>query len=205
MRVAAVILAAGGSARTAGENKLLFPQPGEGGPVIAALCRNVMAARFRPVVIVTGYQASRIRKALEQLPVETVHNGRWKEGMSSSIRAGVNKIGKRCDGVGIVPADMPRLTAGTLTLLRDRFESLGGRHIVYPTFRGTQGNPVIFPRRFFPHMMRVTGDRGCKGILRTHQKDTVAVSVPSEEILLDYDTVSEYRKLGGQIGERGDG
>lgn len=202
MTVGALILAAGGSRRfgTGRENKLLFRHPAEETPVIVAVCRRVLAAAFQPVVVVTGYQAWRIRKVLQDLPIVAVNNPGWKRGMSGSIRTGMERIKKKCDGVAIVLGDMPRLTVDTLTLLRDRFGSSKGRYIVYPTFRGTQGNPVIFPGPYFAEVMAVTGDRGCKGVLEDHPEDSVDVPVSSEEVLLDYDTVSDYWKIMGKNG-----
>lgn len=201
-----MILAAGGSRRfgTGRENKLLFSFPADGTPVIVRICQRIVEAGFQPVVAVVGFQGWRVRKALHALPVRVVRNRRWKEGMSGSIRTGVEAIRNRCDGAAVILGDMPLLTVETLTHLRNRFESSKGKHIVFPTFRGNQGNPVIFPRTFFPEIMAVAGDRGCKGVLEDHREDSEVTPVPSDEVLLDYDTVSDYWEIMCQVSRNKD-
>ncbi|MFQ6673699.1 MAG: NTP transferase domain-containing protein [Fidelibacterota bacterium] len=197
MTVAAVVLAAGGSSRANGKNKLLFPIDGE--PMIARVCRRVVKAGFHPVIVVTGYEKSRIRGVLEDQDVMTVHNDRWKDGMSASIRVGLGRVPAEAAGVSVVLGDMPFVTVRTLGLLWHRFVELAGKKIVYPTHGGRQGNPVLFPRQCFREILAITGDRGCKVVLNRHMEDAVSVPVKSKEILLDCDTESDVLQQFDQI------
>ena len=58
-RVGAVVLAAGLSRRMGGANKLLAEFDGE--PLVARAVDAVLASRARPVVVVTGHEAARVR------------------------------------------------------------------------------------------------------------------------------------------------
>ncbi len=89
---------------------------------------------------------------------------------------------------------------GTLTKFRwtdliPSFIAAGGERIVYPTCEGRQGNPVLFPARFFDDLLNLQGDRGAKELLKKHAADTVAVPVESREVLQDCDSEEDYARI----------
>ena len=86
------------------------------------------------------------------------------------------------------------MKASTLQALKTAFSAGEGKRIVYPTCEGRQGNPVLFPTRFFDDLLNLQGDRGAKALLKKHAADTVAVPVESREVLLDCDTEADYTR-----------
>ncbi|MGD9502456.1 MAG: NTP transferase domain-containing protein, partial [Methyloceanibacter sp.] len=144
------------------------------------------------VLVVTGYEAEAIERALEGLPVRYVFNPRWREGMGGSIALGVSKLDATLDGAAIVPADMPFLSQGLIGLLASRFQDLGGESIVFPaTLSGDQRNPVIWPRRFFALLAGLTGPEGGKRLLTELADPRGAVGLADERALRDIDTLED--------------
>ncbi len=191
MELAAIILTAGESTRMPG-NKLLLPI--RGSPMIAHIFETVVEAGFSPVVVVAGFEEPAIRIALEGRKVHFVSNPDWKLGLASSLQAGISVLPGAIDGVLIMLGDMPLVKASTLQTLKISFTAGGCRQIIYPTYEGRQGNPVLFPARFFDDILNLQGDRGAKELLKKHAADTVAVPVKSREVLLDCDTEEDYTR-----------
>lgn len=199
MKIAAVILAAGGSVRLGGSNKLLLPIGGI--PIIKRVVEAVLKAGYDPVAVVTGFEASRVRAVLSDPRLMIRHNRRWKTGMSSSIQTGIAALPEDVGGALIVLGDMPATTSATLTKLQRCFVSQDDPKIVYPTYRDRQANPVLFPKRFFPELLALKNDRGGKTVLRRHPEATLALEVDSEEVILDCDTREEYIRLVEKLQE----
>lgn len=107
--------------------------------------------------------------------VTTVLNDDPAQGISRSIRLGLNALPEPADAALIGVADQPNLDAAAIRALRTAF--LKGR-IVAPRYEDHRGNPVIFDRRFFGELIALEGDRGGQLILEQHPEDVVDVSLP---------------------------
>ena len=59
--------------------------------------------------------------------------------------------------------------------------------IVALSHGGVRGNPCLFPARFFPELMALTGDRGGSGVIRRHPEALLMLETAEEE-LWDVDT-----------------
>ncbi len=193
MEIAAVIPAAGRSSRFAGQNKLLLPI-GEK-PMIAAILDTVAEAGYSPIVVVTGCDEPDLHPVLGEREVDTVSNPDWREGLAGSLHSGIAALPDTVDGALIMLGDMPLVQKSTLQALRTAFVTAGGARIVYPDYGGRQGNPVLFPARFFDDILKLQGDGGAKGLLRKYASDTMAIPVESEEILLDINSEEDYNRI----------
>lgn len=169
--------------------------------MIAAVADHVAKAGFSPLVVVVGHDEQAVRKALQGRKVRFVSNPDWRLGLAGSLQAGIAALPAAVDGALIVLGDMPLVRAATLQALNASFTAAGGNKIVYPTHEGRQGNPVLFPARVFDDLLHLQGDRGAKGLLKTYAPDTVAVPVPSREVLLDCDTEEDYTRILALLAE----
>ncbi len=174
-------------------HKLLLPF--QGTPMITFVVDQVLAAEFDPVIMVTGHNGPALQAAVQARPVEVMANHRWRDGLSSSLICGVKALPPDAGGALFFLADMPLVDSGLLTALKVSFIRNGSQSIVYPTYNGQQGNPVIFPRRFFNEIMDLQGDRGAQSVLHSHTSDAVALPVDSPAVLADCDTDDDYSNL----------
>jgi len=84
-----VILAAGASVRMGSPKQLL---PVGGRPLVVRAAEAALASEAWPVIVVLGANEEQISPALARLPVLTIENSAWSEGMASSIRAGITAL-----------------------------------------------------------------------------------------------------------------
>ena len=193
MKISATIMAAGKSSRMAGENKLLL-RYGQSS-IIRSICETVIASRFHPIMVITGFEKEKIEVELSELKIQLIYNPDWEEGMATSINTGIAALPKEIDGNLISLGDMPLIGGTILEKLKGAFDSNSGKRIIYPLYNDHQGNPVIFPRKYFDKILSTTGDRGCKKILKHYPENAIGVPVSSKEVVLDCDTPDDYLKL----------
>ncbi|MEI8178881.1 molybdopterin-binding/glycosyltransferase family 2 protein [Aestuariivirga sp.] len=182
--VAAIVLAAGQSSRM-GTNKLLADIKGQ--PMIR---RSVAAMRqaVDRTVVVTGRDAAGIATALDGLPVVLVHNARFAEGLSTSLRAGIEVLPPDTDVAVIALGDMPLVGPEVVRRLIAAYSPAEHRSVCVPVFRGERGNPVLWGRQHFETLKGMTGDRGARVLFEVLSDEIVEVAMPDEAVLLDADT-----------------
>lgn len=175
-RVAAIILAAGGSRRL-GRPKLLIPYQG-----VPMLRRAVVAAGgagCAEVLVVLGADRQRYRPLLRGAAARAVENPEFREGMSSSIRAGLRALAGPADAAIIMLADQPRIDAGIIRALIAAYASTG-RRIVSCRYGPVVGAPTLFDRALFMELLLLEGDQGARHVMETHPGDVAVVEIPPE-------------------------
>ena len=83
---------------------------------------------------------------------------------------------------------MPLVTGRMIDRLLSHYDPDEGRLIVLPTFRGKQGNPMLWDRRFFPEILQITGDSGARFLLGKHIEAVAEVEMADDAVLRDFDT-----------------
>jgi molybdenum cofactor cytidylyltransferase len=194
--IAALVLAAGKSSRMGGPNKLLATL--EGAPLVARTVDAALGSQAASVTVVTGHMAERIGAALDGRNVRFVHNPDFAEGMSTSLKAGLCSLAADAEAVIVLLADMPRVTSAMIDALIAAYEPAKGSLIVVPTFEGRRGNPVLWSRRFFGDLMRVTGDIGARNVIGTYPEAITEVELGAA-VALDLDTQEAILTAGGVI------
>lgn len=196
--VGAVLLAAGASRRFGRGSKLMAEI--DGAPLLRRVADVLVLTGLKHVVVVTGDDPDTCREALSGLPVRFAENIAWRRGIGSSIATGIAALGGGVDGAFIVPGDMPFLTPALLGAMVAEFAPSGQHPIVFPvTAQGEQRNPVLWPRRFFPKLMSLSGAEGAKRLLRETRSEAVAVTVDDAAVLADIDTSADLAAARARI------
>ena len=175
INVAALVLAAGQSRRSGSSHKLRATF--DGVPLLRRTCGTVIEAGFSKALVVLGFEEESFKAQLASLPVETVHNPRFADGLSTSLQAGIQALDTDVDGVLVMLADMPSITATDISRLVDAFKRAGGSALVRATDHGKRGNPVILPRSVFGEMMKLRGDVGAKPIVEGFEGRVIDVEI----------------------------
>ncbi|MBO0764630.1 MAG: nucleotidyltransferase family protein [Hyphomicrobiaceae bacterium] len=199
VRVAAVVLAAGRSTRMGAQNKLLAEIGGK--PMVRCVAESALGSKARPVLVVTGHHAGDVAAALSGLGVILVANPDYATGLASSLKAGIRALPAECEGALVLLGDMPRITSEHLGTLVDAFAAARDA-IVVPVHEGRQGNPVLWPRRYFPELLQLEGDAGAKRLIATHWKRVLELDFGSEAPLVDVDTPEALRNVRGVANKR---
>ena len=199
-RVGAIVLAAGLSRRTGAANKLLANLDGR--TMVARIVDTLLDASARPVVVVTGHEASAVRAALSDREVTFSHNPRYAEGLSTSLKQGLKELQAAepgVDGALVCLGDMPRVRGPQLERLISAFSPQDGRAVCVPTHEGRRGNPVLWGRRFFAEIAAVSGDTGARHLIGAHEEFVAEVAMDDDAVLADADTPEALAALGAVL------
>jgi molybdenum cofactor cytidylyltransferase len=178
----AIVLAAGGSTRFGSAKQLVRIA---GRPLLHNTVSRAVEVAGGAVIVVLGARAAELAPLLGHSPASIVINRDWREGIGSSIRAGVSRLPATCSGVMLMLADQAAVTAGDLQRLVSAWKRQP-EYVAAALYSGTVGVPAIFPRSRFSELTELRGDSGARKLLQRNP-DRV-VRVPMESAALDIDT-----------------
>ena len=189
--VSAVLLAAG-EGRRFGGGKLLAPF--EGRPLIEAALSELRRAPVDEIIVVVGREGERLRSISATYGARVVANPNWVQGMSTSVRVGIQSCGPWARAAVVSLADQPLVGAEAVARLVTAFEE--GAEVAVATYGGEPRNPVLFTREVWPLLLReMSGDRGARVMLKRHPQ--LVTEVPCDDVAdpADVDTVEDLRRL----------
>jgi molybdenum cofactor cytidylyltransferase len=197
VRVGVVLLAAGSSSRLGRPKQLLVHQ---GKTLVRRAAEAAVAAQCGPVVVVLGAQAEAVIAELAGLPVRTVRNADWDDGMGSSLRVGLRALDTE-EPAGTAPAvdaalvtlcDQLRVDAGHLRALVETFTRTRAA-IVASGYEGTRGVPALFSRALFPELEALAPDQGARGVISREPTRVAEVALAGGGE--DVDTAQDLSRL----------
>ena len=191
-----LILAAGPSTRL-GQPKQLVRL--EGRPLLHTMVSRAVALSGHAVTVVLGANAQDLTQLLRHSPASVIVNRQWREGLGSSIRAGVSALPPACEAVLLLLADQLAVSSDDLRRLASAWKGQD-TVIAASSYAGTVGVPAIFPRWCFPDLMGLRGDYGAKSVLHRHADRLVRVPMPNAAI--DLDTPEHLEELQRMMRER---
>jgi molybdenum cofactor cytidylyltransferase len=97
---------------------------------------QVRQSQADPIIVVTGHQADHVRDALEGCDVTFAQNDDFANGLSTSLRRGLEVLPETVSGALICLGDMPNLQAGQIDALIAAFQKHRGEKICVPVFKG---------------------------------------------------------------------
>jgi molybdenum cofactor cytidylyltransferase len=188
--IAAIVLAAGSSTRFGEANKLLVRI--DDVPLVVRVIEAIKRGGIEQITVVTGYQSEPMTAAITGHGCRIVHNDRHTEGMGTSVARGVSALADDVDGVLIAQGDMPEVDGALIATLRQRFVENAGDRVVYPVLDdGRQGNPVLWPKRLFGELAKLTGDKGAKQLIAAEGDNAIRAVSTGSAAAVDIDTPEE--------------
>jgi molybdenum cofactor cytidylyltransferase len=185
----AVVLAAGASTRFGSVKQLVRIA---GRPLLHIAVTRAAEVTGNALIVVLGSGAVQLAPLLKHSPGSVVVNHDWREGLASSIRAGVARLPAACKAVMLLLADQPAVTADDLRRLAGSWRKQP-QHIAAALYDGACGAPAIFPRSSFRALSELRGDTGARALLRRNSERIVRVPMPSAAI--DVDTPEDLLAL----------
>jgi nicotine blue oxidoreductase len=167
---AGLLLAAGEGSRL-GRPKATLELDGE--RLVDRGVRTLRDGGCSPVLVVAG------AAQIEVIGAVVVPNPGWRDGMGSSLRAGLAALPPACPAVVIALVDQPLVTPAAVGRLIEAYEA--GAEIAAATYGGARRNPVLLRAAHFAGVAEAaTGDRGARGYLRAHAD--VITPVPCDDV-----------------------
>src|SRR5262245_30237872 len=184
-----VLLAAGGSRRFGAPKQIAR----FGGDSLLRRMALVALALAPPgCVVVLGARASRMSRELSGLGVRIAINRRWRSGLGSSLAAGIAALPAEARAAIVLLADQVAVGPAELELLCAAWRA-SPRAIVAARSGRMLGPPAIFPRRYFPQLRRLRGDRGARSLLRGRSRPVIAMEMAAAAA--DVDRPADLERL----------
>ena len=189
--ISAILLAAGQSKRMNGENKLT--KEIQGTPLIKLSVKNILASSIDELIIVLGHQKEMIEKLIDKNEkIKFVFNNNFESGMASSIKTGLNHLPEKTEAFFICLGDMPLFNHNIYNLL---IKSKDNKEIIVPTYKGQQGNPVLFAKSMKEKVMDITGDVGAKKILELNKDEILNLEINNQSVTKGFNTQGDFSSL----------
>jgi molybdenum cofactor cytidylyltransferase len=189
--VACLLLAAGGSRRLGAAKQLIRYRAR---PLLAHAAAAARGALPRaPLIVVVGAEALRVRLVLRRARcrARVVANPRWRDGMATSLRSGLDAVPQSARAALVLLVDQPHVDAAAITRLVTAWRRRPGVPAA-ARYDGRVGVPAVLPRRHWPALRKLQGDRGARALLRGAPSVTL-VEMP--EAALDVDTPADVLEL----------
>ncbi|MGI8668446.1 MAG: nucleotidyltransferase family protein [Aridibacter sp.] len=191
-KIGVIILAAGASTRL-GRPKQLLEFKGE--TLLERIVEDALASELITVVVL-GANFGKIKKSIENLPVEIVENDDWQSGMSSSLVAGLKhllEIQADLEAVIVLLCDQPFVDKNTISELVET-QKQTNKKIVAGKYAETVGVPALFMREVFDELLKLDKKIGAKSIIKKYaETDLATISVPEADF--DIDTEADFERL----------
>ena len=196
--ISSILLAAGQSLRMNGENKLT--KEINGIPLIKYAVKNILGSAVDELIIVVGYEKEIIEKIIEnKKKIRFIYNSNFTDGISSSIKIGLENISKKSEAFFISLGDMPDVNQNIYNkLIKTRYnynkklKTNLKKEIFIPTFENEKGNPILFSKHMREKIMQIKGDNGARELIELNKDKTLNVPLKSRGVTLDFDEQEDF-------------
>ena len=158
--IAGLLLAAGSGSRMGGPKALVRGQSGR--PWVVDSARALAAGGCGEVYVTVGAQGLTVRQLLRDEGVLVIEVDDWAEGMSRSLRRGLEVVGEgEADSVLVHLVDLPDVGPNVV----ERIRRVNGT-LARATYDGAPGHPVLIGREHWPELLSsLSGDSGAGAYL----------------------------------------
>ena len=192
LKTSVIILAAGASSRLGRPKQLLTYK---GRSLLWHAIHEACISRADEVLVILGANHDlMVNEIPHDKKIKFILNDHWKEGMASSIKAGIEFIQQISmpDCLILAVCDQPFLDSALFNGLIDKHVKTN-KPIVACQYEQTLGTPVLFSKQYFGHLISLKGEQGAKSILRQHENEVATITFPFGHI--DIDTNEQYKAL----------
>lgn len=195
MRVAGLVLAAGGGRRLGGRPKALLTHRGR--PLVENAAHTLRAGGCAETLVVLGAGAEEVRRRAVLPDCRLLDNPDWCAGMGSSLRVGLaalETLSPLPSAVLVLLVDQPGIGAEAVRRLLAAHR--GRADLLAAGYRGRRGHPVLFGAEHWAGVAAsATGDQGARQYLRAHATALSLVDAADVADPGDVDTPDDLHRL----------
>ena len=185
-----IILSAGSSKRMGTPKQLL---PYKHTTLLGWTIEQAKNSTSNEVVCVLGANAEAIKKSIKNYQIKTIFNPNFKDGLSSSIVAGIQYLSEtETERVLVLLADQPNITSDYLNELIKTSKENPSK-IIASNYGKHIGVPAVFPKYYSSELLKLKGDKGAKVFLNKNVSNILVLKKMIN--LVDIDTKEDYQKL----------
>ena len=195
-RISAILTAAGESTRM-GRPKALLDWHGV--TLVEYQTASLLSAGVAEVVVVLGHQHELIDSYVKGTAVRHVVNHEYRQGKTTSIKAGLRAVNAKAEGILLLAVDQPRPPEIISTIIDAHLgtEAL----ITSPRHRGRGGHPLIFSLRLRAELESISEEKqGIREVLGAHRGEVNEVEIDDPVVLLDLNSPEAYEEAKARYG-----
>jgi molybdenum cofactor cytidylyltransferase len=187
----ALVLAAGESRRMGRSKQLL---PFEDKTILEAVIDHITQSTVDETLVVLGSNRDNIEEVIKDLPVKSVYNPHFKEGMLSSVQKGFVSLPDEAEAVLVFLGDQPMVPSSVIDQIVNAYHSTDKR-IVLPVYEHKRGHPILISTKYRKEVANLNPKIGLRELIHNHAQDILEVDIDSSSILEDIDTPEDYKSL----------
>jgi molybdenum cofactor cytidylyltransferase len=181
-----------------GEAKQLLPVAGR--PLLEVVVTAACDSHLDEVVVVLGAEADEIMRRVAFGRARVVVNPAYKDGMSTSLRAGIAALSAATTRAMVILGDQPDVDAALIDRLLEA-HAASGLPAAALSFDGLLHPPMILSRLMWADLASLEGDTGLRALVRSHPESVLAM--PAERPgghPIDIDTRDDFERLARHRG-----
>ena len=155
------------------------------------------------MLVVLGHRSDELAAHLADTGATVVINEHYREGMLSSIQAGIRAAPPDAERFVIALGDQPSIRPGVVSTLLAAAER--GAGIVVPSYGSRRGHPVVLDARYREEILALDPQVGLRELLQRHAAEVGHVTIDDEAVLSDMDTPEDYQRELFRLGARSEG
>lgn len=162
-----------------------------GVPLVQSQVNSLLGAGVNSVFVITGHRAYEVREVVNGKRVHTVVNPHYKQGKSTSVKAGLAALPDNIGAIVLLAVDQPRPS----WFIKQILESHIARKAVIscPRLDGHGGHPLIFDTGLMLELDRISEySQGLREVMRNHADEINWIEVDSPLARLDLNTPDAY-------------
>jgi len=173
-----------------GQPKMLLPF-GEK-TIIENVIAAVLESKIENILIVLGANQEIINDKIRDLPIWTVFNPDFQQGMLSSVKVGFKALPQDAIAALVLLGDQPSVSPSVIDRISEAFFT-SEKSIVVPVFKNQRGHPVLIAAKFRDEIQNLSLNVGLRQLLHDHPEEILEVSIADENVLQDIDNVLDYK------------
>jgi molybdenum cofactor cytidylyltransferase len=170
-----------------------------GAPLVQRQIESLTAGGADEVFVVTGNRAYEVQEAVRGASVQSVINPHYKEGKSTSIKAGLAALPESTTTVMLLAVDQPRPAWLIEKTLKSHLQEKA--LISCPRFDGHGGHPLIFDGSLRLELDTISEEsQGVRRVMKAHADEINWVPIDSAIARMDMNTPEAYEAAKDAYG-----
>jgi molybdenum cofactor cytidylyltransferase len=178
-------------------SKLMLPLR-DGKPIAWHSIRGAAALEpYELVVVVRPDQPTLtgiVDEAAQGERTKCIMNHRYREGMGTSLSAGIEALDPGTQAALVMLGDMPFVAPHIIEALISAYQK-EKKNITIPTYGTTVGPPTLFARAAFDDLRRLTGEAGGRQLVAMYPEAVCLVPFSEDDRPPDVDTPQDLERL----------
>lgn len=169
--------------------------------MVESQIQSLLEAGANEVIVVLGHEAEEVAPYVSGKAVRDIMNPQYREGRTSSIRAGLEAVSSDATDVVIMAVDQPRAPQIVSDVISAHLEA--DALLTSPRYRGRGGHPLIFSARLLPELGRISEEnQGLREVFERHRSEITEVVFDDPAIRLDLNTPEAYNEAFEKYGRK---